>query len=356
MGIYGHGISDFTDGPAQPKDFPPNWSLDLPDDVFYRDANNPTQPNYLAWPHASRPYPPGAFLIFTPMSLMSYQLDLGYQWPGYLLAFVFLIFAHIASLKFFTLLNETFPGSNSKLFEWSLLALKIYFYLEMIYWALQGQYQVCMAWPLLECFLQLKRKRYIQGLFCFSIAFFIHLHSMMYAPLVGLICLGFLIDPSQRRNRDLSLSAKDVGLLALSIVMSGLAAYCLFRNLSPYTSGQLSSSNPWFWRSWANLTWQQLVPFLLVMVTFVGISLKARSFLTVVTFFAICCIFVLGSNLGAWYTVAVLPLFITASWSKHPRWALVGAVIAHVLITGTFLANSPFEFYFIRAYFMAPLG
>ncbi len=356
LGIYGYGISDFTDGPAQPSDFEKRWSLDLPDDVFFKDVRDSSQANYVAWPNASRPYPPGAFLIYAPISFLTYVLNWGYQWPAYLLAFIFLIFSHFGFLKFSQILDEVFPNPQSKSIAVCLNVLRFYFYLEMIMWALQGQYQVCMVWPLLESFLRLKNQNYIQGIFWFSVAFFIHLHSIMYAPLVGLICLALFIDPRLRRNRELKLTPGDVLLLASSIFMSGLALYCLIRNLTPYTSGQLSNSNPWFWKSWGLLTWQQLTPFFVGVIVILGTAWRAKSYLSVISFFSICCIFVMGSNLGAWYTLAVLPLLATAIWSKEPKWALAGNVIAHILVTGTFLANSPLEFYFLRAYLMAPLG
>lgn len=356
IGIYGYGASSFTDGPAKPSDFASKWSLDLPDDVFFKDARDSTQANYLAWPNASRPYPPGAFLIFTPISLMSYQFNWGYQWPAYILAFIFLIFAHLAFLKFSTILQDAFPEPQSTFLRSCLILLRLYFYLETVMWALQGQYQVCMLWPLLECFLRLKKEKYVQAIFWFSIAFFIHLHTIMYAPLIALICLRFLVDPSQRRSRIFSVNTSDLIYTSLALVMSGLALYCLIRNLAPYTSGQLSSSNPWFWKDWGSLSWQQLIPFYAGVACILGVAWKARSYLSVVSFFAVCCIFIMGSNLGAWYTIAVLPLFATTLWSKDPKWALAGNLIAHILVTGTFLANSPLEFYFLRAYFMAPLG
>lgn len=353
ISIYGYPITDFSGPAAQKQNYAEKWSLDLPEDVFFQDAHKSDAPDYLAWPYASRPYPPGAMMIYTPFALIAYALDMGFQIPLYLLAFFFLLMAHLAFLRGRSLLLETFDVP-SKALQIFINILCLYFYLELVHWALQGQYQICMVWPLIEFLFAVKKRQPTTALWWFSIAFFIHLHTIMYAPLLGLFLLQVLL---QDRKLFFSLfSGNNLWKTGPAIIMSLFALHCLYRNLIPYSSGYLSNSNPWFWKNWGNLSTQQLVilgaAFLLVSV----LSWLSRNYLGFVTICSMCFIFILASNLGAWYTLAVLPLLFTSFSANKPRLALVGNFMALVLITGTFLANSPFEFYAMKAYWNAPNG
>jgi hypothetical protein len=352
--IYGHGIEKFTDGPANKLDYPEKWSLDLPTDVFFKDRWITTAPDYLAWPSASRPYPPGAMMIFAPFSVLAYYFNFGFLIPSYLLAFAFLIVAHFGFFRFLELVpNFIDPSSRSQ--SIAMFFFCTWLYLELVHWALQGQYQICMLWPLIESFIRIKQKKIISAILWFSIAFFIHLHSIMYGPLIALITLGAIYS-SVKEKKIQSLTKFEGIQILLSAVLLLFSLHCLYRNLAPYTTGQLSNANPWFWKNLAAIQISQWIPLGVGVLLVSAIQIKSRNFIALITFSSICCIFLMSSNLGAWYSIAVIPLFLTSGFVPQTRLSFIGNLIGYVLITGTFLANSPFEFYFIRAYFSAPLG
>jgi hypothetical protein len=337
MGIYGQAAENFTAGPAKPQDFTEKWQLDLPDDVFFFDKKNQQYPIFLAWPNAPRPYPPGAFLAYMPASLLAYEADLGFLFPSYLMAFIFLLFSHIGFFRLLILTKEI--PKQLKYLKWFGLFVV---YCELIEWALHGQYQVLMFWPLVEMLIALRFKNIFRAGLMFAIAFFVHLHSVFFAP--------FLLAVLYQQRSHLVFNLKNSIIFVIAITLSLLATYTLFTSLFSYSSGNLSHANIWHWRNFANLQTQQILIFAAGIAWILFCFAKARELKPILIVASSVIIFLVSGNLGGWYSVAVLPLIFVGT----KKWELIGGFSGYVLITGTFLVNSPFEFYLFKALLNAP--
>lgn len=357
LNIYGPPVENFTTGQLPPEALSPEWKLDLTSENFFQSKYS-RHPLFLVWPYASRPYPPGAFLFQMPFSWMAYSLGWGFLIPALSIAFAFIFSIHLFTFRLFQFLRPLFPQNRPKVFFPFLLFI-FFIYFESLQWALQGQYIVLILLPLLLSMERIQRKDLIGALFFVCLAFFIHLHAVVFFPLVLWAAWGLFVNHRSLKGV-LQISERSQGLSAIlvfvSAVMAALSFYCLFQNLFSYTSGELANSNLWNWKNLNRLTLQQLslffIPFLLVLV----FLFKQKALGSLFTLLSLIFIFSISGHLGIWYSVSALCLFVTAKESQHPRSTLLTLFVAYVLLTGTYLNNSPFEFYFLTHFFLAPLG
>lgn len=358
--IYGRAAQDFTGGHASAAD--KKWSLDLATaDFFKREAGavgaengaGAQQVYFLAWPESPRPYPPGAFLLFSPSALLTYKFNLGFQIPVWFNALLFLFLAHLAFFRFINFF-QTYFCDTSKLFRIGAAFVVITVYSELVMWALQGQYEFIIFWPLIEMIRSYKEKKCVSLIFFFALALFLHLHAVIYAPLVALSLFTMrksvaAKDSADGRDHSSEYSRGQWLMNGVSILMLFASTYCLWKTFSPYAIHPVTRANPWNWRQWAELQSAQIMPLLLGLVLVAVFYWKSRTAMPFVVIFSAMLVFSISSHVGGWYAISLLPLIFIAVNSEKKPWALLAGFTAYTLLAGTFLVNSPFELYLLRA-------
>lgn len=349
LGMYGHPAAEFTGGYGAAESFDKKWLLDLQDDVFFKDRHRPEQAEYLVWPNAPRPYPVGFFLVYVPMAYLAYGLDLGFKTPLWIMAFVLILLAHVGFFKFREEFLVIYSASSRKWIWFHRLILLIV-YFESLQWAMEGQLEVILLWPICAFVKSLRKKELECAVQAWATAFFFHLHAVIYLPLLSFKFFSFLKNKS-KRIRLKSVGVKSWPTLVIVLVMVALSMGCLLLSLKPYAGGELTSANPWFWKNLNYLLLSKQIKLFVGVSVVCGLLLYARNFEALVVFFSMIGIFILSSHLKGWYLMAILPLLLVGSERTNKKWSLIGLFIGYVFLAGTFLGNSPFEFYFIRELF-----
>lgn len=304
---------------------------------------------FIVVPNVPRPYPPGLYLLFTPISWLAFKGLLTPRQGVLAVTALGLIASHLAILILLqTLLRSTKPQTRYQLFL-------VYFtaaiaYSESIRWSLNSQYDILAILLIFAFLLAARREHWLESLLLYSTALFLHLRSLIFMPWAVWIFYRYLKANCWR------LTARQILSLATGILLTGSAALTLLWNASYFQRPDLIDLNGMHWSKLGPGNWDRTLIFAASFALVCFLWSRARLWGTLAC--GIWCILLLVQSrlMREWYTLFLLPFFILAvctTAEQNRQRALMATLFFYILTASLFMNNSPFEFRLFREIFAA---
>jgi hypothetical protein len=175
------------------------------------------KPLAIGWSSKPRMYPPGDMLLVAPIAALYHYTGLSFSAACRMLIGWFIVLAHVALFYFFLMFFE----GNSRGVDW----LACFFaYGQIMYWTLQGFYDVAAIVPLILCARYLAERRGLAAAVAYCVGAFLHFRVFFQAPW-ALLAAGLIV--RKRSWRDLSWRTWVALFIAAALACASLYVFCL---------------------------------------------------------------------------------------------------------------------------------
>lgn len=330
-----------------------DWGVQhgIPDFELFKWPACTAKPIAIVWPHIPRPYGPGIFILLKPIAELWNHDVIDFRTAQYLTFFVMIFFAVLASFLFSTLIHEAPLDTPA----WLRRLLCVFFTIDAVRWALNGQFDSISIFFLLVAFSFFRKKAFLQSLFFFALCFFFQFRTLFWLPLI-LVSMSKL--PQQLRYIG---SIKMVlwisgGLIiaAIGLYVFGLCYAPIQMQMAKHITNPLFLNAEFHFKEWIGV----LLAYFLASFTL----LKERLYLTLLQLFWILFMlaqmpYVLGMH--ALFVIPILSLpFIERSFRpfafpheplatlERPKktGVLLSLLLYYSVLAGTVFTNNPLEF------------
>jgi len=304
---------------------------------------------FIVSPAVPRPYPPGVYLLFTPVSWLHTQGWLSAPQAVFAMIAFGLVVLHLSIFVFYHALKRTAVSRAQGLFIGFVAALA---YAENVRWALNSQYDIVAVALLFAAFLLAHGGRRFTGLFLYALAFFLHLRALIFFPWAAWTFYLWWRDDLGQTGLS-SMKPKHWLAIFTAALMVAAAGLTLVWNAPFFQRADLQDFNSMYWIRLGPGNWQNTLT--LTTGLAVVLFLWWRERLSIAIACAVWCVFLLVQSrlMREWYVLFLLPFFLLVlpdggANGTRPRYALTVTLGFYTLIAAIFMSNSPFEFRLVR--------
>lgn len=297
-------------------------------------------PMMMVWEGMPRPYPPGLYVLLTPLAL---AMEATGGFSESILFLLVLFFCLAGHLVFFQLVNVIAREPKSVLgsFFFKLAMASIYF--DLIGWSLSGQYEALGLIFLIPSLVDLNNKRYLRSFILFCISSFIHFRILLWSMAPLLIWASHaktLYREFYHLRRWEKCGALVCGGLGLT---SGVVFLTIYRSLL-----EVPETN-FFTRDLLAGNWslQQLI-FVIGLGLIGAYFYRIRNWFYLLALVNILILFMSAEFLRTWYVLYLFPLLFAFRSETEPMSGFWMRYSSLVLVSYSYLISSPTEFYFLK--------
>jgi hypothetical protein len=331
LAIYDTPIRELCDAPSQAtRAFAKAHQL-AEDDMCELSERTGERPLTINWPTYPRPYPPGQLLFHAPEALLYARTDVSRYAINRLTIIKDILAGHLAVWLLLTALLFG-PDDDDRRFWRSLAPLVV----PLVYFGLVPASVVGFYDPLSIAFVciaiaRMRDDRPVGAILWLSLAVFLHLRAVWYAPL-GVACLLRLRSPDHRGELEtwrgkLALAA-GLGALGLTTIM--------LTRVAPYLSRFPGTNHAMLFRAPLGPGSIDLIFLLAVVASFL---VRERQWLLIATI--VWQAFVVGTTyqVQTWHGMFFLPLLALARWKRTGPLA-TGAILVFVVGVARLVFNA----------------
>ena len=140
-------------------------------------------PAYYGWSEIPEFYPMGIVIFFIPFSILAFNSIIDPTIINKLTIIIFLLFAHLAIYLYTsTLFNQSYDKTRQEEHGVTIILIVI-FYIYLIIWSLNGQYEAIPVFFVILSLIQLKKKNCGQSVFWYVIAIFFKYQAIFLLPI-----------------------------------------------------------------------------------------------------------------------------------------------------------------------------
>lgn len=201
-------------------------------------------PAYYGWNEIPEFYPMGIVIFFIPFSILAFNSIIDSIIVNKLTITIFLLFAHLA-IYFYTttLFNQSYDKMRQEERGVTII-LTVIFYIYLIFWSLNGQYEAIPVFFVILSLIQLKKKNCGQSVFWYVIAIFFKYQAIFLLPIYLFVAYRMISTSENVMLKFKNISNRSKLLIGVTIGISLINVYTFLKSL-PYLS-HIPIQNPFY--------------------------------------------------------------------------------------------------------------
>jgi uncharacterized membrane protein len=322
----------------------PPFPKSFAEEDFYRYDNS--QPLFFTWANVPRPYPLGAWIVYSPFAWLFYGAGFSLNATTLLMAFTFYLMAHLCFFTFYNIFRESLPAAKSKVtvgLKYFVLGLCYY---EFMRWSGQGQFDVFGLYFVLLTVHFYKKECYQKVLLFYGISLFFHFRALLLLGLTLLVIFRMLKPAS---DKNFLFNPKTLHITGVSVLLGLIAIIIFYWNFSYLSDPSLYTNNNYSFRNLLDAKLSKQIYYLFVtwgIVLWFGLKKKWD---LMVTAASINLMFAYTPLMRGWYVLFIFPIFLLLDKrSMVFKQDIIAVTLCYIFIASTYPSQSPFDFTFFR--------